>query len=155
MFHFKVQKLTRKLLALGILLGCLILLAWPQGMLADNCTNCDNTYNGAIDQCRSSYDQCLLVYSDAYCASQYQGCWDTASTTYVNCIQSCSSEYDPSHGGGGDPSRNSCVRGCDEVYWTCFENGGANTGTYQSCMSNGGNVEDCCFAERTICLGGC
>jgi len=157
MFRF-VQKLTRKLLALAILLGCSILLAWPEGMRADNCTTCDTTYNAAIQSCRSNYDTCLLWYSDAYCGSQYQSCWDTASSTYVSCISGCGSEYDPGHGGGGgDPTqRNSCVRGCDGVYWTCFENGGANTGTYQSCIAApGGNVEDCCFDERSICLQGC
>lgn len=156
MFNFKAQKLTRKLLILGILFGCLVLLALPQGIRADNCTDCDWAYNGAIQQCRANYSQCQVNYSVSYCDAIYMACWENAVDTYTSCLQSCGSEYDPGRGSGGDPAqRNSCVRSCDDVYWVCFENGGASTGTYQSCMASGGMVDDCCYAERSICLSGC
>ena len=149
------HKLTRKILILSILVGCLIFLALPERGRADDCTICDSTYNNAIAACRSAYQQCQLN-GGANCEYNYSSCWGEASQAYTNCLSSCGSEYEPGGDRGSDPAaRNSCVRSCDDVYWECHDAGGASTGSYQSCMAAGGEMEDCCFAERSNCLGGC
>ena len=160
MFSFKAHKLTRRLLILGILLGCLVFLALPPGMRAqDECyTTCDSTYNSGVTDCRIDYAVCeiLGLYPQSYCESQFGTCWFNASNSYSSCVTHCGYDSIPGRGSGGDPAfRNSCVRSCDDVYWTCFDNGGAATGTYQSCIASGGTLDDCCFAERSICLTGC
>ncbi len=149
------HKLTRKILILGTLVGCLIFLALPESSQADNCMNCDSAYSGAISACRGTYQQCQ-INGGSNCLYNYVSCWGNAAQTYTSCLQGCGSEYEPGGGRGEDPAaRNSCVRSCDEVYWECHDNGGSSTGSYQSCMAGGGEMEDCCFAERANCLGGC
>ena len=149
------HKLTRKILTLTILVGCLIFLALPGPSRADDCINCDWTYSSDIAACRNTYQQCQ-INGGFNCLYNYVSCWSNAAQAYTNCLQSCGSEYQPGGGRGEDPAaRNSCVRSCDDVYWECHDAGGSPSGSYQSCMAAGGEMEDCCFAERSNCLGGC
>src|SRR5436305_4473757 len=62
MFSFKIQKLTRKLLILGILLGCLLFLVLTPSMRAqDSCTmDCESTDSTAIQNCTIDYIVCIV-----------------------------------------------------------------------------------------------
>lgn len=155
MTRIKGRGTVRTLVTLIVCLGWLF--SSPQAPRADACTDCDWAHEAAIGTCRAQYDSCLLSQSQANCDFAYSMCWANAANTYVSCLQSCGGSGGGGGGNsGGDPTRrNSCVQGCDQVFRTCFDDGGAFTYSYQNCVAAGGSVDDCCYEERLICLGGC
>jgi hypothetical protein len=154
MVRIKDQSRLRTLVVLSVFLGWIF--SSPQSTHADACTDCDWAHEGAIAACRTQYESCLLNQSQANCDFAYSMCWADAGSNYVSCLQGCAGSGGSGGGSGGDPTRrNSCVQGCDQVFTTCFADGGAPTYTYQACVASGGSVDDCCYEERLICLGGC
>src|SRR6266850_4685473 len=156
MFRKEILRLMQRLLILGVLMGCLVLIVAPQKTLADSCTDCDWAFNGAIATCRAEYANCMASWwiPGSVCEANYSNCWGGAASTYSSCLGNCGSEYQPGERGSQPGARNSCVQSCDQVYWECHYNGGANTGTYQSCIAGGGDPDDCCYDERSYCLAG-
>jgi hypothetical protein len=155
----QILSLSRRLLILGVLLVCLIFLASQRPVYADACSDCTATYNNHVNFCYSILNLCQYLGGTS-CESLFETCWSNSTVAYYNC-QSNSCVGGGVVGGGresgGDPPgwRTACVQGCDEVYSTCHDNGGANTGSYQSCVASGVDSDDCCYLERVICLGGC
>ncbi len=151
MLKVLTQRLMRRLLILTILVGCLILLAAPELTHADLWGECDAAFEARMDICMDDFIDCQLFGPQPghTCMGDYNQCMNNAITTHTNCLAG-----QPGPGGGGQQGeRNSCIQACDEVYWDCSDNGGANTASYQSCFeASGGEVDDCCYAERVHCM---
>ena len=154
----QILSLTRKLLILGVLLACLTFLASQRPVYADACSDCTTTYNNYVSFCYSLKYVCEQLGGTS-CESVFETCWTNSTMAYYNCQSNNCVEGGGGgrESGGGNPPgwRTACVQTCDEVYGTCYNNGGANTASYQSCVASGNNLEDCCDLERVICLGGC
>ena len=154
----EILNLTRRLLILGVLLVCLTFLASERPVYADACSECTTTYNNYLNFCYSLKSLCEQFGGTA-CESVFETCFTNSTMAYYSCqFNSCvEGGGGRDSGGGGTPPgwRTACVQGCDQVYYTCADNGGAPTGSYQTCLASGNDMDDCCYLERVICLGGC
>jgi hypothetical protein len=153
----QILRLTRRLLILGVLLLCLTFFASQRPVYADACSDCTATYNNHVNFCYGILYLCQQLGGTA-CESLFETCWSNSTVAYYSCqSNNCVESGGGREPGGGEPPgwRTACVRACDDVYWACHDNGGANTGSYQSCVASGVDADDCCYLERVICLGGC
>lgn len=148
----------RRFVTLVLLLGCLIVFAGNRPVQADACSDCTTTYGNYSSYCYSLRDLCQNL-GGTQCDSLFDTCRTNTTVWYYNCQNnSCIGGGGGGGGGGGDlpPQwRTACDRGCDDVYWDCYDNSGTNSNSFQTCMSNTDDLETCCDYERMICLGGC
>ena len=147
----------KRFVTLVLLLGCLIVFAGDRHVQADSCSDCTTTYNSYSSFCYSLRDFCQQLGGTS-CDSLFDQCRTSTTVWYYNCQNNNCIGGGGGGGGGSEQGpqwRTACDRGCDDLWWDCYDNNGENTNSFEACIVDVQDLETCCDLERAICLGGC
>jgi hypothetical protein len=131
--------------------GVLLLLASNAPAQTTGLDDCWANFDARHDICVSQYFDCLF-YGPApnhTCSGDYNTCEVNNSSALYNCLFSAGYP-------GSAPEyqyRTQCIRDCDNLYDTCYDNGGLNNSRFNFCYeATEGDLDVCCDNERTFCI---